>query len=57
LERQVGGKKAMELLQLMMPYLAGPKKKKALYLLQKYADRTSLPVKVKDTFFPFSGMT
>jgi hypothetical protein len=54
---QVGGKKAKELLLLMMPYLAGPKRKRALYLLQKYAEKTSLPVKVRDTFAPFSGMT
>ena len=53
---QVGGKKAKELLFLMMPYLSGSKRKKALYLLQKYAERTTLPVKVRDSFVPFSGM-
>jgi len=53
---QVGGKKAKELLVLMMPYLAGPKRKKALYLLEKYGERTCLPVRVRGSFLPFGGM-
>lgn len=53
---QIGGKKAKELLLLMLPYLAGPKRKKALFLLEKYADKTSLPVKARGAFVPFSGM-
>ncbi|HVC27123.1 MAG TPA: hypothetical protein VND40_03090 [Nitrososphaerales archaeon] len=53
---QIGGKKAKQLQVLMMPYLAGPKRKKAIYLLEKYAERTSLPVRVREDFHPFGGM-
>lgn len=53
---QVGGKKAKELLALMMPYLAGPKRKKALYLLGKYGEKSSLPINAREHFVPFGGM-
>jgi hypothetical protein len=51
-----GGKKAKELLVLMTPHLAGPKRKKALYLLDKYTERTSLPVKVRETLLQSGRM-
>ena len=52
----IGGKKALELMALMMPYLEGPKKKKAVYLLSKFQERTSLPVNNRNDFRPFEGL-
>jgi len=47
----VSGKKAYDLLKLMLPYLSGEKRKKALYLLTKYkqkkAFRYSNPVEFR----------
>jgi len=53
---QIGGKKAKELLRLMMPYLAGPKRKKALFLLHKHRYRTTLPVPSREGFIAFRGL-
>lgn len=53
---QIGGKKAMELLRLVLPYFGGVKKKKALYLLTKYGERTSQSVRTKEDFRPFGGV-
>jgi hypothetical protein len=53
---RVGGRKAIELLALMMPYLSGPKRKKAFYQLEIYAGRTGLPVENREAFQPFGGM-
>jgi hypothetical protein len=53
---QVGGKKALDLLRLMLPYMAGPKRKRGLYLLDKYKDRTSFPVLRREDFSPFRGL-
>jgi len=53
----IGGKKALELMELMMPYLEGPKKRKAVYLLSKYHELTSLPVENRNDFRPFEGLS
>jgi hypothetical protein len=53
---QIGGQKAKELLSLVLPYLRGIKRQKATYLLAKYYKRTSLPVKRRQEFRPFSDM-
>jgi hypothetical protein len=54
---QIGRKKAQALLRLILPYLGGIKRKKALYLLAKYDQRAALPVKDRESFKPFGGMT
>jgi hypothetical protein len=46
----IGGKKALGLMALMMPYLEGAKKRKAVYLLSKYQDRTTMSVKKRSDF-------
>jgi hypothetical protein len=51
---QTRGEKAKDPLGLVVPYLAGSKKKKALCLLDRCAERTSLPVKGLESFLPFS---
>ena len=51
----VHGKKAYDLLKLVLPYLYGPKRKKALYLLKKYKSRTSIPVSEPSRFKAFGG--
>jgi len=53
---QIGGKKAKELLKLMTPFLSGPKRKKALFLLDKYKDSTTLRVQRPEDFVPSSGL-
>lgn len=50
------GKKAYDLLKMMLPYLAGEKRRKALYLLKKYRTKTSLPVSDPRRFKAFGGM-
>jgi len=53
---QVGGKKAMELLRLILPYLRGIKRKKAMFLLSMYALRTMSHVADRESFRPFGEM-
>ena len=53
---QIGGEKAKELLGLMVPCLAGPKRAKAPYLLAEDSGRTSLPVKRCEDSVPFGEM-
>ena len=52
----VHGKKAYDLLKLVLPYLAGDKMKKALYLLKKYKHRKSFRFSAPDKFVAFSDM-
>ena len=52
----VHGKKAYDLLRIVLPYLSGEKRKKALYLLRKYKNRTSLPVLSPQKFKAFGGI-
>jgi hypothetical protein len=52
----VHGQKAYDLLKIMLPYLAGEKRRKALYLLKKYRKKTSLPVTSPSEFHAFGGM-
>jgi len=40
----------------MLPYLAGDKRRKALYMLEKYKHRTSMPVLDLRNFKAFGGM-
>jgi len=40
----------------MLPYLAGDKRRKALYMLEKYKHRTSMPVLAPRNFKGFGGM-
>jgi len=54
---QIGGRKANDLLRLVLPYFEGVKKKKAMYLLNKYGERTTLPVAKKEDFRPFGGLS
>jgi hypothetical protein len=53
---QIGGQKAKEQLGLVMPYLAGVKRKKALQLISKSERATTLGVKDRGSFKPFEGM-
>jgi len=53
---QVGGRKALDLMQSILPYLSGPKKKKAIYLMTKYAGRKTLPVERREKFKPFGDL-
>lgn len=50
------GKRAYDLLRLVLPHLAGIKRKKALYILKKYKDRKSIPVKDPKSFRSFGDM-
>ncbi|MDV3292793.1 MAG: hypothetical protein LYZ70_00810 [Nitrososphaerales archaeon] len=50
------GRRALDLLKMLLPYLAGTKKRRAEYLLSKYTERTSAPVVDRKKFKPFSGM-
>lgn len=52
----VSGKKAYDLLELVLPYLAGEKRKKAMYLLKKYKHKKSLRFAEPIEFKAFSGM-
>jgi hypothetical protein len=52
----VHGKKAYDLLKIMLPYLAGDKRRKALYMLEKYKHRTAMPVLDSMNFRAFGGM-
>ncbi len=52
----VHGKKAVDLLRLIFPFLEGEKKRKAQYLLGKYSSRASLRVAVRQEFRPFGGL-
>ncbi|GEM_PF-2948346 len=54
---QIGERKANDLLRLVLPYSEGVKKKKAMYLLNKYGERTPLPVAKKEDFRPFGGLS
>jgi hypothetical protein len=53
---QVGGKKALGLIKLMMPYVEGPDKRKAIFLLARHKTRTSIPVKSKLELRRFEGL-
>lgn len=53
---QVGGRNALELIRFILPYLSGPKKKKAIYLLAKYNGKVTLPVNRRVEFKPFSDL-
>jgi hypothetical protein len=52
----VHGQKAYDLLKIVLPYIAGEKRKKSLYLLRKYRNRTSLPVSDPKIFEPVGGV-
>lgn len=50
------GKKAYDLLKLVLPYLFGEKRKKAIYLLKKYKHTKSLRFSDPVSFKAFSGL-
>jgi len=52
----VCGRKARDLLRIVLPYLAGKKRKRALYILKKYSKRTSIPVDDPASFRRFEGL-
>ncbi|MDV3278146.1 MAG: hypothetical protein LYZ69_06740 [Nitrososphaerales archaeon] len=52
----VHGTKAYDLLKLVLPYLAGEKREKALYLLKKYRYRKSFVSSEPKKFVAFGGM-
>ncbi len=52
----VCGRKARDLLKIVLPYLAGKKRKRALYILKKYRKRTSIPVDNSTSFIRFEGL-
>jgi hypothetical protein len=52
----VSGRKARDLLRIVLPYLAGKKRRRALYILKKYRKRTSIPVDDPASFRRFEGL-
>jgi len=52
----VSGKKAYDLLRLVLPYLSGEKRKKAMYLIKKYKKRRSIRFSSLLKFKAFRGM-
>jgi hypothetical protein len=52
----VCGKKAYDLLRIVLPYLAGKKRSRAIYILKKYGIRTSLPVERPAVSRSFEGL-
>ena len=52
----VHGKKAYDLLKVILPHLVGIKREEALSLLKKYRAKTSEPVRRPEKFVAFGGM-
>jgi hypothetical protein len=51
------GRRALDLLKLILPLLEGEKRRRAMYLLAKYSSRPTLRVKQGQEFRPFRDMT
>jgi hypothetical protein len=52
----VSGRRALDLLQIILPYLSGPKRRKAIYLLKKYKGKRTIPALDPERFKAFGGM-